>query len=47
MWVFAGIPGLVAIVGAIVMLIGYKISDEAAAMYAKANAERVARHKAS
>jgi Na+/melibiose symporter-like transporter len=43
MWVFTGIPSAFYLLGAIIMFLGYKITDEDAAMYAKANAERMAK----
>jgi len=43
MWIFTGIPSAFYLAGAIIMFLGYKITDEDAAMYAKANAERMAK----
>lgn len=39
MWVFSGAPAIFTLLGAIVMFIGYNITDEDALMYAKANAK--------
>jgi len=39
MWVFTGIPSAFYLAGTVIMFLGYKITDEDAAMYAKANAE--------
>ena len=41
MWVFSGIPAIFSLIGAIIMQAGYRITDEDAARYAKANAEKM------
>lgn len=45
MLLLGGVPAIFYIVAAIIMLVGYKISDEDAAMYAKANAEKMLQSK--
>lgn len=42
MWIFGGTPALSYGLGSLIMFLGYKITDEDAAMYAKANAARAA-----
>jgi Na+/melibiose symporter-like transporter len=43
MWLLGGIPAAFYLLGSIVMAIGYRITDADAALYAKENAERVAK----
>jgi Na+/melibiose symporter-like transporter len=42
MWIFGGIPAVCYFLASLVMLFGYKITDEEAAMYARENAARLA-----
>lgn len=43
MWILGGIPAVFYVVAALLMLIGYRITDADAAKYAAANAEKVAK----
>lgn len=47
MWIFGGIPAVAYLLASIVMLVGYKITDEDAAMYARENAARKAAEASS
>ncbi|HZK24022.1 MAG TPA: MFS transporter [Oscillospiraceae bacterium] len=46
MWIFGGIPAGFYLLASLIMLLGYKITDEDAAMYARENAAKLAAQKA-